>query len=100
MDYEQILAAKAAGTATVTFDKGEIITPVPVAPVNERITVTTKRFDPYTGSEVAPVVVNYYKRDLLNEVTSLDQQIANLTARKEAICQLLLEFEPVQEERY
>lgn len=92
MDYAQIQAAKVAGTATIAVMKEEIMRPIPLAPNDERITVTLKRFATYTGEEIEPEVQTHRKSDLLREIASIDQQIANLEARKTAINALLVEF--------
>jgi hypothetical protein len=81
MDYAQIQAAKVAGTVIVTLAK------------EESITITTKKFDQFTGLEVAPEIQIHRKADLLREIKSIDDQIANLNVRKDAINSLLTEFE-------
>ena len=81
MDYTQIQSAKAAGTVNVTLAK------------EESITITTKKFDQYTGVAVAPEIQIHRKADLLREIKSIDDQIANLNVRKEAINSFLTEFE-------
>ena len=97
MDITQIQAAKDAGVATTEVIKMETVQPVPLAPSNERITVTAQRFDPYTGKPVAPEVTTFRKNDLLNDKASLLKQVDSITARIAAIDALLLEFEPKTE---
>lgn len=81
MDYTQIQAAKVAGTVTVTLAK------------EESITITTKKFDQFTGVEIAPEIQIHRKADLLREIKSIGDQIANLNVRKDAINSLLADFE-------
>jgi hypothetical protein len=91
MDYTQIQAAKEAGTITISA-VSEQPKPIPSYIMEERISVTAKKFDPYTGKEVNPEVTNYRKSDLLRDIESINQQIAILTERKAAINALLVEF--------
>jgi hypothetical protein len=94
MDITQIQAVKAAGTATTRVVSGDVVQHIPED--HAYIEVTTKKFDPYTGEEVAPEVTQFRKSSLLNELVGIDNQIANLNARKDAINALLAEF-PTEE---
>lgn len=96
MDYTQIQTAKVAGTVTVAVIKEEVI---PVMPNDERLTVTVKKFDPYTGAETIPEVQAYRKTDLLREIDSINQQKAKLDERKKSIEALLAEFAVVTTEK-
>lgn len=100
--YEDIKRAQDAGTAEIKLESGVVVQEIPVAESQERLIVTSKRYDPITGQEVQPVVQNVYKRDLINEKNGLIARKKGIDEQIAVIDELLAQFvvaAPVVEEK-
>mgnify|MGYP003138990782 CR=1 FL=1 len=76
----------------VKDSKGKVIQAKVEESSYDVIKISTKAYNPLTGSKLADSVVEYSEADINANISSLESQIASLTAEKESWAEIIADY--------